>query len=200
MSLNQDNADEIYSAKNVQVKSSYGDKRFILKSKMQKIRATQIFTKKILAGTQQLHLNQIKQKKYIMLKIWQKFLRGQDNYLQTKSLENVCGFKILTIAILAGTKQLYLTYNLRQSKASQYTALSNFFVLALKFTFYYLFFFLLPKKKGSAVVSVMNIQLSGKDFKIRKPIKSDNREKNERSFYMRKNKCRKKLLLGNFCR
>ena len=51
MSLNEDNADEIFSAENVSVKSSYGDKRFILKPKMQKIHATQIFTKTILAGT-----------------------------------------------------------------------------------------------------------------------------------------------------
>ena len=159
MLLNEDNADEIYSAKNVQVKSSYGDKRFILKSKMQKIRATQIFTKKILAGTQQLHLNQIKQKKYIMLKIWQKFLRGQDNYLQTKNLQNVCGFKMLTIAILAGTKQLYLTYNLRQNKASQYTVLPNFCVFPVKLTscylfffFSFLFFFIFVKKKAQLLL------------------------------------------------
>lgn len=148
MSLNQYNGDEIYSAENFYRKSSYGDKRFILKSKMQKIRAKKIFMKRILAGTQYLHLTQITQKKYILLKIWQQFLRGQDNYLQPKNLENVCGFKILTIAILAGTKQLYLTYNLRQNKASQYTALSNFFVLAVKFTFYYLFFFLLSEEKA----------------------------------------------------
>ena len=51
MSLNQDNTDEIYSVENSYVKSSYGDNRFILKSKMQKIRATKIFTKTILAGT-----------------------------------------------------------------------------------------------------------------------------------------------------
>ena len=50
MSLNQDNTDEIYSVENGYVKSSYGDKRFILKSKMQKIRPTKIFTKTILAG------------------------------------------------------------------------------------------------------------------------------------------------------
>ena len=148
MSLNQDNTDEIYSIENVYVKSSSGCKRFILKSKMQKIRAKKIFMKRILAGTQYLHLTQITQKKYILLKIWQQFLRGQDNYLQPKNLENVYGFKILTIAILAGTKQLYLTYNLRQNKASQYTALSNFFVLAVKFTFYYLFFFLLSEEKA----------------------------------------------------
>ena len=148
MSLNQDNTDEVYSIENVYVKSSSGCKKFILKSKMQKIRATKMFMKRILAGTQWLHLKQITQKKYILLKIWQQFLRGQDNYLQPKNLENVYGFKILTIAILAGTKQLYLTYNLRQNKASQYTALSNFFVLAVKFTFYYLFFFLLSEEKA----------------------------------------------------
>ena len=51
MSLNQDNADEIYSAENVYVKSSSWDKIFIFKSKIQKIRATQIFTKTILVGT-----------------------------------------------------------------------------------------------------------------------------------------------------
>ena len=51
MSLNQDNTDEIYSVENGYVKSSYGDKRFILKSKMQKIHLTKIVTKTILAGT-----------------------------------------------------------------------------------------------------------------------------------------------------
>ena len=165
MSLNQDNRDEIYSDENVHLKSSYRDKRFILKSEMQKIRATQIFTKTILVGIQQLHLNQIKQKKYILLKIWQKFLRGQDNYLQTKNLQNVCGFKMLTIAILAGTKQLYLTYNLRQNKASQYTVLPNFCVFPVKLTscylfffcFSFLFFFYFCEKKGLAITSVMNI-------------------------------------------
>ena len=50
-SLNQDNTDEIYSAENVDLKSSYGDKGFILKSKIPKIGATEIFTKTILAGT-----------------------------------------------------------------------------------------------------------------------------------------------------
>ena len=108
MSLNQDNTDEVYSVESGYVKSSYGDKRFILKSKMQKIQATKIFSKTILEGTQQLNLTQITQKKYVLLKIWQRFLRGQDNYLQPKNLENVCGLKLLVIAILAGTKQLYL--------------------------------------------------------------------------------------------
>ena len=51
MSLNQDNADEIYSTENVQVKSSSGNKRFILKSKLQKIRTIQIFMKTIFAVT-----------------------------------------------------------------------------------------------------------------------------------------------------
>ena len=175
MSLNQYNGDEIYSAENFYRKSSYGDKRFILKSKMQKICATKIFTKTVLARTQQLHLKQITQKKYILLKIWQQFLRGQDNYLQPKNLENVCGFKILTIAILAGTKQLYLTYNPRQNKASQYTVLSNFCVFPMKLTSHYQFFFsfLFFVKKGLAIASVMN----GKFFKIRTPIKLNNREK-----------------------
>ena len=158
MSLNQDDTDEIYSAENVQVKSSYGDKRFILNSKMQTIRPTQIFMKTILAGTQQLHLKQITQKKDILLKIWQKFLRGQDNYLQTKNLENVCGFKILTMAILVGTKQLYLTYNLTQNKASQYTAILSFCVFPVKLTSYYLFFFFLfLSKKSLTIASVMNL-------------------------------------------
>ena len=51
MSLNQDNTDEVYSVESGYVKSSYGDKRFILKSKMQKIQATKIFSKTILEGT-----------------------------------------------------------------------------------------------------------------------------------------------------
>ena len=140
MSLHQDDTDEIYSAENVQVKSSSENKRFILKSKIQKTLATKIFTKKILAGTQLLHLKQITQKKYVLLKIWQKFLRGQDNCLQTRNLENVCGFKILTIAIFAETMQLYLAYNLRQNKASQYIALSNFCIFPVKLISYYLFF------------------------------------------------------------
>ena len=143
MSLNQDNIDEIYSAENIQVKSSSEDKRFILKSKIQKILATKIFTKTILAGTQQLHLKQITHRKYVLLKIWQKSLRGQDNCLQTRNLENVSGFKILTIAILAGTTQLYLTYNLRQNKASQYIALSNFCVFPVNLKSYCLFFIFL---------------------------------------------------------
>ena len=138
-----------------------------------------------------------------MLKIWQKFLREQDNYLQTKSLENVCGFKILTIAIFVGTKELYLTYSLWQDKASQYTALSNFFVLAVKFTFYYVFFFFC-QRKGSAIVLIMNIQLSGKDFKIRKPIKSNNREKmNALSTWeginVAKSSCLE-IFVGNYCK
>ena len=141
MSLNQDNVDEIYSAENIQVKSSSEDKRFILKSKIQEILATKILTKTILLGTQQLHLKQITQKKYVLLKIWLKFLRGLDNCLQTRNLEKMCGFKILTIAILAATKQLYLTYNLRQNKASQYIALSNFCIFPVKLTSYYLFLF-----------------------------------------------------------
>ena len=36
--------------------------------------------------------------------MWQKFLPGQDNYVEDKNLENACGFKILTIAILVGIK------------------------------------------------------------------------------------------------
>ena len=51
MTLNKDNVDEIYSAENVHVKSSYGDNRFIFKVKMQKILATKTFTKTILVGT-----------------------------------------------------------------------------------------------------------------------------------------------------
>ena len=51
MSVNQDNTDKMFSVENGYVKSSYGDKRFILKSKMQKIRVAKIFTKTILAGT-----------------------------------------------------------------------------------------------------------------------------------------------------
>ena len=51
MSLIQVNTDEIYSVENGYVKSPYGNKRFILKSKMQKIGATKIFTKTVLAGT-----------------------------------------------------------------------------------------------------------------------------------------------------
>ena len=154
MSLNQDNVDEIYSVENVQVKSSSEDKRFILKSKIQKILVTKIFTKTILVGTWQLHLKQITQKKYVLLKIWLKLLRGQDNCLQSRNLENVCGFEILTIAILAGTMQLYLKYKLRQNKASQYIALSNFCIFPMKLTSYYLFLFsfLFVKKEAEPLL------------------------------------------------
>ena len=151
MLLNQDNTDEIYSAENVQVKSSYGDKRFILKSKMQKIRRTQIFTKTIFAGTQQLHLKQMMRKEYVLLKIWLKFLLEQDNYLQTKNLDNVCGFKILTIAILAGTKQLYLMYNLRQNKAQSIYSTPKFLCFSCEFDILLsiFFFFFFVKKRLS---------------------------------------------------
>ena len=58
----------------------------------------------------------------------------------------------------------------------------------------------LCQKNGWAIASVMNIELSRNFSKIRKPIKLDNREKNKRCFYIRRNKYCKKLLLGNVCR
>ena len=87
---NKDNADEICAAINVSVKSSYGQKIIILKSKIQKNICHQTIHEKGSCGDKVVALNLDSADKYVLIKM---FISRRDSFLEVKNVEKYVTLK-----------------------------------------------------------------------------------------------------------